>query len=121
VVLLIERGIRQYLQQRGGQLDYFHSQLRQAVKKRYLQLGEANQRAHIAIAAYFRQKADPLGEGDWSGRNTGDGLAVRCPRCNATYPSAEEQFGTAMLCPHCTGPLKVNPFAVKKRGGLPAG
>jgi Domain of unknown function (DUF4062)/NACHT domain len=207
-VPLIERGIRQYLQQRGAQLDYFHSQLREAVKKRYLQLGQANQKGHRAIATYFRQKADPLGEGDWSGRNdralselpyhlteggqldelfevltdfrflerkatevavleqanaqgrvrrthtgvfalqddldlaiaklgnleaaasrplivtafdTGDGLAVRCPRCSATYPSSEEQFGTDMLCPHCTGPLKVNSFPVKKRGGLPAG
>ena len=41
VVPFIERGIRQYLQRRGDQLDFFHSQLRQAVRKRYLQLGEA--------------------------------------------------------------------------------
>jgi len=204
---LIERGIRQYLQRRGGQLDFFHSQLRQAVKKRYLHLGEAHKKAHSAIAAYFRRKADPLGEGAWAGghhralselpyhlaeagrldelfevltdfrflerkatevavlehtdaqgrvRQThtgvfalqddldlaiaklgnvegaasrplivtafdaGGGLAIRCPWCTATCPRDEEQLGTEMLCPHCTGRLKVNPFAVKSRGGLPA-
>ncbi len=207
VVPLIERGIRQYLQRRGGQLDFFHSQLRQAAKKRYLHSGEAYQGAHAAIAAYFRQKADPLGERDWPGgheralselpyhlaeggrldelfevltdfrflerkatevavleqadargrvRRTytgafalqddldlaiaklgnveaasrplfvtafdaGGRLVVRCPRCSATCSCAEEQFGTEMPCPHCTGRLKVNPFAVKSRGGLPAG
>jgi hypothetical protein len=207
VTPFIERGIRQYLQRRGGQLDFFHSQLRQAVKKRYLYLEEACRGAHIAIAAYFRQKADPLGEGDWAGghdralselpyhlaeggrlddlfevltdfrflehkatevavleqadargrvRKThtgvfalqddldlaiaklgkaegtasrplvvtafdaGGGLVVRCPWCSATCSCAEEQFGTEMPCPHCTGRLKVNPFAVKSRGGLPA-
>jgi len=208
VAPLIERGIRQYLQQRGGQLDFFHSQLRQAVRKRYLHLDEAYQRAHIAIAAYFQRKADPLGERAWSGgddralselpyhlaeggrldelfevltdfrflerkatevavlqqtnaqgqiktTHTGvfalqddldlaiaklgnidaaaphpliatafdasDGLTVRCPRCSATYSCAAEQFGAEVLCPHCKGPLKVNPFAVKRRGGFPAG
>lgn len=204
---LIERGIRQYLQRRGGQLDFFHTQLRQAVEKRYLHLEEAHQRAHTVIAAYFRRTADPRGEKDWTGghdralselpyhlaegerldelfevltdfrflerkaaevavmehtdaqgrvrkthtgvfalqddldlaiaklRNApgavsrplivtafdvGGGLAIRCPWCTAIYPPKEEQLGTEMLCPHCTGRLKVNPFAVKNRGGLPA-
>jgi hypothetical protein len=31
----IERGLRRYLQRRGGQLDYFHNQLRQAVFDQY--------------------------------------------------------------------------------------
>jgi len=208
VVPLIERGSRQYLQRRGGQLDFFHNQLRQAVKKRYLHSGEACHTAHVAIAAYFRRNADPLGRRDWSGGDdralselpyhlaeggrleelfevltdfrylerkatevavleqadargrvrrthtgvfalqddldlaiaklgnvegaasrplivtafdSGGGLAVRCPRCSATCPRVEEQLGMEMLCPHCTGRLKVNPFAVKSRGGLPAG
>lgn len=206
MVPLIERGIRQYLQRRGGQLDFFHSQLRQAVKKRYLDFEEAYLRAHTAIAAYFRRKADPGGKGEWTGghgralselpyhlaeggrldelfevltdfrflerkatevavleytdargrvrkTHTGvfalqddldlaiaklgkaegatsplivtafavsGGLAVRCPWCTAICPREEEQLGTEMLCPHCTGRLKVNPFAVKSRGGLPA-
>jgi len=67
VVPLIERGMRQYLQRRGPQLDLFHSQLRQAIMKRYLYLGEAHQRTHAAIADYFRRKADPKGDGMWSG------------------------------------------------------
>ena len=33
--LLIERGLRRYLQRRGGQLDFFHGQLRQAVTEKY--------------------------------------------------------------------------------------
>ncbi|HPA17496.1 MAG TPA: DUF4062 domain-containing protein, partial [Verrucomicrobiae bacterium] len=33
--LRIERGLRRYLQRRGGQLDFFHSQLRQAVMEQY--------------------------------------------------------------------------------------
>ncbi len=207
VAPLIERGIRQYLQRRGSQLDFFHSQLRQAVKKRYLHLEEAHKRGHIAIATYFRRAANPQDDGDWSGGydralselpyhlaeggrldelfevltdfrflerkatevallehtdargrvsrahtgvfalqddldlaiaklgnveaaasrpllvtafDVGSGLAIRCPRCSCTCPCAEEQFGTEMLCPHCRGRLKVNPFAVKNRGGLPA-
>lgn len=34
--LRIERGIRRYLQHRGPQLDFFHGQLREAVRLRYL-------------------------------------------------------------------------------------
>ena len=33
--LLIERGLRRYLLRRGGQLDFVHGQLRQAVMERY--------------------------------------------------------------------------------------
>jgi WD40 repeat protein len=33
--LLIERGLRRYLQRRGGQLDFFHGQLRRAVMEKY--------------------------------------------------------------------------------------
>jgi WD40 repeat protein len=33
--LLIERGLRRYLQRRGGQFDFFHGQLRQAVMEKY--------------------------------------------------------------------------------------
>jgi hypothetical protein len=51
--LLIERGLRRYLQCRGPQLDFFHSQFREAVRKRYLSEEFDRVRAHSDIAAYF--------------------------------------------------------------------
>lgn len=47
----IERGIRQYLQRRGAQWDFFHVQLRQAVVRRYLP--EDTSPYHVDIAAYL--------------------------------------------------------------------
>jgi hypothetical protein len=52
--LLIERGLRRYLQKRGPQLDFFHGQLRQAVQRRYL-LEEATP-YHADIAAYLETR-----------------------------------------------------------------
>ena len=50
--LLIERGLRRYLQRRGGQLDFFHGQLRQAVFEQYgLQTDPTA--VHHEIADYF--------------------------------------------------------------------
>ncbi|MEU6231244.1 DUF4062 domain-containing protein [Streptomyces sp. NPDC047042] len=205
VVPLIERGIRQYLRPRGGELDFFHTQLEQAVKKRYLDTNAAYVESHVAIASYFRRKADPQGTGEWKGGheralselpyhlaeggklddlfgvltdfqflerkaaevgvvehvddggvvtrthtgvfalqddldlaiakfadikvrgthplivtafNTGKELAVRCPRCAAICSRETQQLGMEMLCPHCNGPLKVNPSPVRIRGGL---
>lgn len=72
--LRIERGLRRYLQRRGGQLDFFHSQLRQAVMELYgagtggdgpLEDGipaDPATRAHRDIADYF--------ETLWRERNT---------------------------------------------------
>lgn len=50
--LRIERGLRRYLQRRGPQLDFFHSQLREAAMQRYG--GEANiAQGRCDIADYF--------------------------------------------------------------------
>jgi WD40 repeat protein len=60
----IERGLRRYLQQRGETLDFFHGQLREAVMGRYG--GKVEIRvAHLAIAEYFFDIANPNGEGPW--------------------------------------------------------
>jgi hypothetical protein len=51
--LLIERGIRKYLQRRGRQWDYSHTQLRDAVLKRYLR-GDPKP-LHADLATYFEE------------------------------------------------------------------
>lgn len=50
----IERGIRQYLQRRGGQLDFFHEQLRRAVARRYLP--EDTSPYHADISVYLQSR-----------------------------------------------------------------
>jgi hypothetical protein len=52
-VARIERGIRRYLQQRGERIDFFHSQLRQAVEQRYLPSEASQREGHKAIAEFF--------------------------------------------------------------------
>ena len=52
--LLIERGIRRYLQRRGEQLDLFHGQLREAVTRRYLQEDVAV--FHADVAEYMETR-----------------------------------------------------------------
>ena len=64
--LLIERGLRRYLQQRGAQLDFFHSQLREAVQRRYLRNLQVEQLGHWHLANYFLEQADPLGNATWT-------------------------------------------------------
>jgi len=66
--LRIERGLRRYLQRRGGQLDLFHSQLRQAVFEQYQPQIEAAS-VHLDIAAYFCELADPQNNQTWNGNN----------------------------------------------------
>jgi hypothetical protein len=67
--LLIERGIRAYLQRRGGQLDFFHGQLREAVQRRYPATAQALRDAHWAISRQFRNRADPFGREEWNGHD----------------------------------------------------
>ncbi|MBN1571325.1 MAG: DUF4062 domain-containing protein, partial [Acidobacteria bacterium] len=62
--LLVERGLRRYLQRRGGQLDFFHGQLRQAVVVRYGSKADIVQ-SHREIAAHFRSLADPADNHSW--------------------------------------------------------
>ena len=64
--LLIERGLRRYLLRRGGQLDFFHSQLRQAVMAQYGAHAEATV-VHHELAFYFRGFADSESNGTWLG------------------------------------------------------
>lgn len=52
--LLIERGLRRYLQKRGPQLDFFHDQLRKAVQRRYVRDGVIS--PHVDIAEYFESR-----------------------------------------------------------------
>jgi hypothetical protein len=65
----IERGIRRYLQHRGRQLDFFHSQLREAVRRRYLESREAGQAANREIAEYY---VDLIETGQESARGLAD-------------------------------------------------
>ncbi len=66
--LRIERGLRRYLQRRGPQLDFFHSQLRQAVLEKY---GHQTEPAHVHsdVATYFQGLADPAKNYGWNGES----------------------------------------------------
>ncbi|MEI6605742.1 MAG: DUF4062 domain-containing protein, partial [Verrucomicrobiota bacterium] len=67
--LLIERGLRRYLLRRGGQLDFFHGQLRQAVMQQYGLRAEPVA-VHREMADYFTTCAkgtDPLREWETDG------------------------------------------------------
>ncbi|HYO19630.1 MAG TPA: hypothetical protein VES02_13305, partial [Dermatophilaceae bacterium] len=46
----------------------------------------------------------------------GEGLVVRCPRCNTAHPFRKKWQGQDITCPtpQCGGPLKVNPFVVER-------
>jgi hypothetical protein len=50
-------------------LDFYHRELREVATEVYLSDGEAQER-HAALAAYFRGKADPEGDGSWAGVDT---------------------------------------------------
>ena len=53
--LLIERGLRRYLLHRGGQLDFFHGQLRQAVMEQYSSHADPAT-VHRELAEYFHSQ-----------------------------------------------------------------
>ena len=55
--LRIERALRRYLQRRGGQLDFFHGQLRQAVSKQYGTEADTTE-LHGDVADYFTACAE---------------------------------------------------------------
>ncbi|MGV1036590.1 MAG: HEAT repeat domain-containing protein [Candidatus Nanopelagicales bacterium] len=46
----------------------------------------------------------------------GEGLVVRCPRCNTSHPFRQEWQGQVITCPTpgCGCPLKINPFVVER-------
>lgn len=54
-------------------LDFFHRQLASAVKRRYLMSEENEIAMHRRLAEYFRRKAGPTAEGEWTAQ---DGRAL---------------------------------------------
>jgi WD40 repeat protein len=66
-LFVILRQIRPYTQYRGEMLDFFHRNFHQAVQQRYLNTPEVWHASNAGLAAYFRGKADPDGDGSWSG------------------------------------------------------
>jgi telomerase protein component 1 len=59
------RAFDAHLLQRGGLIDFFHQQLKEAVLARYLQPGDVRRKKHAAMAGYFRSKGDPRQNGTW--------------------------------------------------------
>ncbi len=67
------RQLRPYLLRRGKLVDFYHRNLCKAVAKRYLDVGKPDGemcRVHGELAGYFRKKADPAGDGSWTGQYT---------------------------------------------------
>ncbi|MBI2945737.1 MAG: HEAT repeat domain-containing protein [Candidatus Wallbacteria bacterium] len=56
-----------YLIHRGELLGFFHQQIEQAVRSRYLQTSPQRANVHLDLATYFVQKANPPGLLSWSG------------------------------------------------------
>src|SRR5262249_20892225 len=50
------RQVRSYLLSRGGLLDFYHRNLRKAVRARYLNTVNAQARTHDILAAYFGEQ-----------------------------------------------------------------
>jgi hypothetical protein len=66
-VAAVQRLLRPYLMQRGELLDFFHSQLREAVEETYLIAEETRRNVHREVVNYFRHKADPANDKSWTG------------------------------------------------------
>lgn len=66
-VAALQRLLRPYLMRRSELLDFFHSQLREAVQEKYLQDEGVRRKAHLDVANYFRHKADPANLRTWTG------------------------------------------------------
>jgi WD40 repeat protein len=66
-VAALIRLLRPYLMHRGGLLDFYHTQLREAVQAEYLDQEHERVTAHRQLAEYFRHRADPTGDSTWTG------------------------------------------------------
>ena len=66
-VAALIRLLRPYLMHRGELLDFYHTQLREAVEGEYLDEEHERLTAHRQLAEYFKDRADPAGDGTWSG------------------------------------------------------
>ena len=65
------RSLQFYLRPPGetgeGELNFFHQQLAEAVRERYLISKDSEIAAHRKLEGYFRRKADPAADATWSG------------------------------------------------------
>lgn len=55
-VAALQRLLRPYLIHRGELIDFYHEQLRKAVRKKYLRDSNTRDRAHASLASYFRKR-----------------------------------------------------------------
>jgi len=67
-VAALQRLLRPHLMHRGGLLDFYHGQFREAVEAEYLGDDRKRTAAHRELARYFRSQADPDDDGAWSGK-----------------------------------------------------
>ncbi len=65
----ILRQLRPYLVNRSGLLDFFHSNLLQAIERYFLNGMQQRHAVHCRLADYFRNRADPNKDGSWRGDN----------------------------------------------------
>ena len=68
-VAALLRLFRPYLMWRGGLLDFFHTQVHEAVGAEFLETPQKRLAAHRNLALQFQQDADPRGDSSYSGAN----------------------------------------------------
>ena len=70
-IAALERFLRPFLMRRGELLDFYHTQMRQAVEAEFLDEEHEQIETHQILAEYFRFQADPSGDGSWGGSARG--------------------------------------------------
>jgi len=78
--------LRPYLMHRGELLDFYHTQLREAVEGEYLGAEQERLAAHCALTDYFRRTSDPAGDCTWTGN---------CPHALRELPYHQVRAGLA--------------------------
>jgi telomerase protein component 1 len=66
-VAALLRLLRPYLMQRGKMLDFYHSQVKEAVEGKYLKGEERLFASHRRLSGFFHAKADPYQDNSWIG------------------------------------------------------
>ncbi len=66
-VAALIRLLHPYLMHRGELLNFYHTQLREAVEGKYLNKEHERRTTHRRLAEYLRRKADPAGNSTWTG------------------------------------------------------
>lgn len=90
--LRIERGLRPYLQARGPQLDFFHEQLRVAVRRRYPIADEAAMHGEIADymeGRWHQPNVHALSELPWHRVRAGQLMQLRSLLCDLAFIEAK--------------------------------